>query len=232
MSSEENPLQNYFTNNTGRLIDKWEHYFEIYHRHLQRFRNKPITLVEIGVFHGGSLQMWRNYFGDQARIIGVDIAPRALELQEPGIEIIIGDQSDPKFLQALAAHVGKIDVLIDDGSHNNSHQITTMQHLFPVVADDGLVLVEDTHTSYWQPYGGGFRHPNTFIEFSKLLIDQLNAWHSRDPNSLIPNEFTKRTRSIHFYDSIVIYEKGSHPTPRPCQSGKPSFEGDTFTSID
>lgn len=232
MTTEENPLQSYFANNPGRLIDKWEHYFEIYHRHLQRFRGKPVTLVEVGVFHGGSLQMWRNYLGDQARIIGVDINPRALQLQEPGIEIVIGDQSDPKFLQSLAARLGVIDVLIDDGGHTMAQQIATLQNLYPAVADDGVILVEDTHTSYWQAYGGGFRHPNTFVEFSKQLVDQLNAWHSRDPNSLAPNEFTKRTRSIHFYDSIVIYEKGAHPRPQPCQSGTPSFEGDTFTRID
>lgn len=231
MDATENPLLAYFNANPGRLIDKWEHYFDAYHRHLARFRGKPVTLVEIGVFHGGSLQMWKHYLGDQARIVGVDINPRALQLAEPGIEILIGDQADPAFLQQLAAKLGRIDILIDDGGHTMAQQIRTLQGLFPAVADDGVVLVEDVHTSYWQDYGGGFRNPYSFIEFSKQLFDQLNGWHSRDPNSFVPNEFTQRTRSIHYYDSIVIFEKGAHPRPRPCQSGTPSFEGDTFTSI-
>jgi len=226
----DNPLRDYFATNPGRLIDKWEHYFDTYHRHLQRFRGKPVTLVEIGVFHGGSLQMWKHYLGPQARIVGVDINPRALSLAEPGIEVVIGDQADARFLADLGTRMGRIDVLIDDGGHTMAQQIRTVQGLYEAVADDGVVLVEDAHTSYWKEYGGGFRNPYSFIEFSKQLVDQLNAWHSRDPNSFAPNAFTQNTRSIHFYDSVVIFEKGAHPQPRPCQSGTPSFAGDTFTS--
>lgn len=231
MDAEENPLLAYFQANPGRLIDKWDHYFDIYHRHLQRFRGKPVTLVEIGVFHGGSLQMWKHYLGSQARIVGVDINPRALGLAEPGIDIVIGDQADQGFLQQLAARVGCIDVLVDDGGHTMNQQLRTVQGLYSTVADDGVVLVEDAHTSYWREYGGGYRHPGSFIEFAKQLVDQLNAWHTRDPNSFVPNEFTQRTRSIHFYDSVVIFEKGGHTRPQPIQSGTPSFEGDTFTTL-
>ena len=231
MDADENPLLAYFRSNPGRLIDKWDHYFDIYHRHLQRFRGKPVTLVEIGVFHGGSLQMWKHYLGRQARIVGVDINPRALALAEPGIEIVIGDQADPAFLQQLAARVGRIDVLIDDGGHAMLQQLRTVQGLYSAVGDDGIVLVEDAHTSYWREYGGGYRHPGSFVEFAKQLVAQLNAWHSRDPNSFAPNEFTQRTRSIHFYDSVVIFEKGGHPRPLPIQSGVPSFDGDTFTTL-
>ena len=231
MDNTDNPLHAYFAANPGRLIDKWDHYFEIYHRHLQRFRGKPVTVLEIGVFHGGSLQMWKHYFGEQTRIVGVDINPRALQLAQPGIEIIIGDQADPRFLADLAARLGRIDVLIDDGGHTMTQQIRSVQGLYEAVADDGVVLVEDAHTSYWQEYGGGYRNPYSFIEFSKQLVDQLNAWHSRDPNSFVPNAFTQHTRSIHFYDSVVIFEKGAHARPQPCQSGTPSFAGDTFTSL-
>jgi hypothetical protein len=56
MSAPDNPLLAYFLDNPGRLINKWMHYFDIYHRHLARHRGKPCTLVEFGVFHGGSLQ--------------------------------------------------------------------------------------------------------------------------------------------------------------------------------
>ncbi len=231
MDDNDNPLSTWFAANDGRLIDKWDHYFDIYHRHLQRYRGKAITLVEIGVFHGGSLQMWRHYFGPQARIIGVDINPRALELAEAGIEIVIGDQADPRFLADLAARVGPIDVLIDDGGHTMTQQIRTVQGLFEAVKSDGVLLVEDVHTSYWSEYGGGFRNPYSFIEFAKQLVDQLNAWYSRDANSFQPNAFTQQTRSIHFYDSIVVFEKGAHPRPQPVQSGKPSFEGDSVTRL-
>jgi len=70
----DNPLEKYFRDN--RLIHKWMHYFDVYHRHFERFRGQPIVLVEFGVSQGGSLQMWRDYFGDQATIYGVDIDER------------------------------------------------------------------------------------------------------------------------------------------------------------
>lgn len=231
MDDNQNPLRAYFDANPGRLIDKWDHYFDIDHRHLQRYRGQPVTLVEIGVFHGGSLQMWKHYLGPQARIIGVDILPRALQLAEAGIEIVIGDQADPRFLADLAARVGPIDVLIDDGGHTMTQQIRTVQGLFDAVKADGIVVVEDVHTSYWSEYGGGYRNPYSFVEFAKQLVDQLNAWYSRDADSFVPNAFTQQTRSIHFYDSVVIFEKGPHPRPRPCQSGTPSFEGDDVTRL-
>ena len=85
-----NPLREYFDANPGRLIHKWLHYFDIYHRHFASFREQPITLVEFGVFHGGSLQMWKHYFGPRARIVGVDINPDCESLAEEQIEIRIG----------------------------------------------------------------------------------------------------------------------------------------------
>ena len=57
---EDSPLWEYFRRNEGRIIDKWYHYFDIYHNHLRRFQGQPVTVLEIGVYHGGSLQMWRS----------------------------------------------------------------------------------------------------------------------------------------------------------------------------
>ncbi|MFP4369831.1 MAG: hypothetical protein ACLFR2_09645 [Candidatus Kapaibacterium sp.] len=61
-----NDLEKYFRQNDARLIHKWNHYFDIYDRHFSKFRGKEIILLEIGVSHGGSLQMWKSYFGDKA----------------------------------------------------------------------------------------------------------------------------------------------------------------------
>lgn len=217
-------LRELFDAHDGRLIDKWAHYFEVYDRHFSRFRGQPCTVVEIGVFHGGSLQLWRKYFGPQARIIGVDRSPRTRQLADDGIEIVIGDQADRAFLQELARQVGPIDVLIDDGGHRMGQQINTFAELFDTVTTEGVLLVEDTHTSYWRKFGGGLCNPNTFMEFSKRKIDELNAWHSRDTESLVPTAFTRTARSMHFYDSIVVVEKGPHPRPKVLRQGTPVFE--------
>jgi hypothetical protein len=224
-----NPLTEYFEHNPGRLINKWQHYFDIYHRHLAQFRGQKCTLVEFGVFHGGSLQMWKHYLGSQAHVIGVDIDPRLGDLGEPGIEIVIGDQGDRAFLKSLVERIGPIDVVIDDGGHRMQQQIATFETLFPTVVDGGVLIVEDTHTSYWAEYGGGFREPQSFIEFSKRIVDELHAWHrrDRDPRRFSPSLFARTIKALHFYDSLVVVEKGAHPPPREVLSGIPSFPIDT-----
>ena len=228
-----NPLREYFDANPGRLIHKWLHYFDIYHRHFASFREQPITLVEFGVFHGGSLQMWKHYFGPRARIVGVDINPDCESLAEEQIEIQIGDQSDRAFLRSLGTELGEIHILIDDGGHMMRQQIATLEEMFPAVVEGGVYLVGDLHTSYWPEYGGGYARrlplglrwaPPSFIEYSKGLIDSLHAWHSRKPERLTVSDFTRSARSLHYYDSMLVIEKGAVEAPRDRSTGKPSFD--------
>jgi hypothetical protein len=75
-------LLDFFENHPHRMIHKWMHYFEIYERHFAQFRGQPMSMLEFGVLHGGSLQMWKYYFGKQAQIYGADINPRCAELAE------------------------------------------------------------------------------------------------------------------------------------------------------
>jgi len=207
-----NDLEKYFKQNNDRLIDKWVHYFDIYDRYFSKFRNKEIVVLEIGVFQGGSLQMWKNYFGDNAKIYGIDINPKCKLLEENNIEIIIGSQSDRKFLRNLRNVIPKIDVLIDDGGHTMKQQIVTFEELFCHVKDDGVYLCEDLHTSYFLEQGGGFKRRGTFIEYSKNFIDYLNAFHS-EQKLLKVNNFTTSVNSIHYYDSILVIEKSKREKP-------------------
>jgi cephalosporin hydroxylase len=209
--TENNPLWLYFKNNgEGKSIHKWHHYFDIYHNHFQRFRGQPITILEIGVCHGGSLQMWKDYFGPEARIFGVDINPQCKALEEDQIKIFIGDQEDRGFLKSLKKEVGTIDILIDDGGHLPKQQIATYEELYSSVAENGVYLVEDLHTNYWDHLGGGYRKPGTFIEYAKNFIDHIHAWHSKE-DEFQPNELTRTATGIHFYDSVLVIEK--HPSP-------------------
>lgn len=217
-----NDLEKYFHDNKGRLIHKWQHYFDIYETHFSRFRNKEVTILEIGVFHGGSLQMWKHYFGSKARIYGVDIDPRTKELEEDNITILIGSQSDRRFLRNLTKQIPPIDILIDDGGHKMKQQIITFEELFGHVKPDGVFLCEDLHTSYRLAYGGGHKRSGTFVEYSKNFIDYLHAFHS-EQLSLPVSEFTKTVKGVHFYDSIVVIEKAKRQPPVDLVSGNPSF---------
>ena len=127
-----------------------------------RFRGTDVHLVEFGVGHGGSLQMWKQYFGSRARIFGVDINPDCKNLEREQIEIFIGDQEDRRFLKYLAKQIPRIDILIDDGGHTMPQQIKTFEELFPHVDEKGLYLCEDLHTSYWPEFGGGHKEARHF----------------------------------------------------------------------
>jgi len=214
-----NDLQNYFLNNTGRVIHKWMHYFEIYDRHFSRFRGTAVNVVEVGVQRGGSLQMWKHYFGSKASIYGVDIDPSCKRLEEPQIEIMIGDQADRNFLRSVAQAVPRIDILIDDGGHAMTQQIATFDKLFPHIDQQGVYLCEDLHTSYWEVFGGGYKRDGTFIEYSKNFIDYIHAWHSHVPDQLPVSEFTQSTHSLHYYDSVLVIEKRSIEQPHHRTTG-------------
>ena len=102
---------------------KIDSYFQVYEEIFSRYVGKKITFVEVGILGGGSLQMWKEFFGDKARIIGIDMHPEAKKLEKDGFEIFIGSQSDENFWNNFYRKVGKIDILLDDGGHQNKQQI-------------------------------------------------------------------------------------------------------------
>ena len=208
-----NNLFNYAENNQHNLLNKYKHYFSIYHRHFSKFRNNEVNVVEFGVAHGGSLQMWKNYFGHKAKIYGVDINPNCKQLEEDRISIFIGDQGDKNFLKSLKKNIPRLDILIDDGGHEMQQQITTFEELFPHISSNGVYLCEDLHTSYMNKFGGGYKKKNTFVEYSKNIIDQINAWFSEEPNSFRVTDLTRTVYSLHYYNSVLVIEK------KPVQKG-------------
>ena len=117
--------------------------------------------------------MWKEYFGEKARIYGIDIDPRCKQFEESQIEILIGDQQDRDFLHTVRERVGAIDILIEDGGHRPKQQIATFEEMFPAVAAGGGFLIEDLHTSYWNEYDGGYKKAGTYIEYAKNLFPKL-----------------------------------------------------------
>lgn len=244
-TSDGNSLRDYFENHEHRLIHKWMHYFEVYERHFARFCMSPVIVLEFGVSHGGSLQMWKQYFGPQALIYGVDVDPRCAGFGEENITIITGDQEDRRFLRELRKTLPQCDIIIDDGGHTMKQQIATFEEMYKHLKEGGIYLCEDLHTSYWPAFGGkavrpmtvwqqcvalmermskrGGRNCPTFIEYSKSLIDELhNAWHGqcKDPGG---EEFRKNAFALHYYDSILVIEKRATKKPFNRIRGTPSW---------
>jgi len=218
-----NPLAEYFFNNPGRLIDKWHHYFDIYHRHFARFRGRSPVVVEIGIYHGGSLQMWHHYFGPGVRVVGVDIDPRCRIFEDEATTVLIGDQADRRFLAEVRERVPHIDILIDDGGHFMTQQIATFEELYPHIQPDGIYLCEDMHTSFVPEFGGGYRTDGSFLEYGKALVDRLYGWYSVDQQPPVADEFTRTTYGLHFYDSILVIEKRPMAFPESSKTGTRSF---------
>jgi cephalosporin hydroxylase len=204
-----------FLTHAGGTAMKWKHYFPAYERHLSRYVNRPVLLLEIGVAGGGSLQIWKKYLGAYARIVGIDVIEGCRNAEEDQVAVRIGSQSDLAFLDSLLQEFGTPDIVIDDGSHRAADMIATFDHLYHRMASNGVYAVEDLHSSYAPDNYG-------FIELCKRLIDELHGRYARDKRT----EFTDTTLSMHFYDSLVIFEKGWIPNrvaPRTGAAGGPAI---------
>jgi predicted O-methyltransferase YrrM len=217
----DDPLFAFFSaNKAGHVLDKWIHYFPIYTRHLTPYKGRPLSVLEIGVYRGGSMRMWARFFGPQARLVGVDIDPVALISAGDRYEVVIADQADPDALRELAEKHGPFDVIIDDGGHNMVQQITSVETLFPMLNEGGVYLVEDCHTSYWDDYEGGRGREGTFMEWVKTRLDDLNGYHQ---DNAVEPVWTRQVDGIHVYDSVVVLDKKTRFAPFAEQNGGAGF---------
>jgi len=174
-------------------------YFDSYDHFFSKYRDQNITFVEIGVLSGGSLFMWRDYFGLEARIIGVDLNPNAKKWEKNGFEIYIGSQSDVKFWEDFTREVGLIDVVLDDGGHTYEQQIITTECLLSAMNDGGVIVIEDTHTSYMDGFGP---RSKSFVEYTKKLIDKVNMRFGK----FYKYASERRFWSIEIVESMVAFK--------------------------
>ena len=194
--------------NQTQLTGKHSSYFPVYDKLFHSFVSKNLVFVEVGVMYGGSLYMWRDFFGKNARIIGIDSNDSARQFSKD-FEIFIGDQADPKFWDNFYKTIGQIDILLDDGGHRNNQQIQTVVSSLPHIRSGGLIVVEDTHTSFLYEFGNPSKY--SFINFASRKAVNLTKRHKIISK---PDLLVSRVHSIEFYDSIVAFfinEENSKP---------------------
>ena len=208
---------------SGNLIDKWEQYPGIYEGELAGFvaADRPVSLLEIGVQNGGSLQVWREYLPKGSRIVGIDIDPRCEILTfSEDTQVHVADGTDRAVLDTLLGDA-MFDIVIDDGSHRSDHIVSTYKALFHRVKGGGKFFIEDLHASYWASHGGGFRSGESAMEFLKGLVDGLNCDHFRDTGNAQRDEldhlrdFGHAVARMTFYDSVAVIEFLETPRPTP-----------------
>jgi Methyltransferase domain len=214
-------LEQYFdANTTGPGIWKWQHCFPAYERHLSRFKGQGAHLVEIGVFSGGSLPMWRDYLGPGCYITGIDIEPACKAYEAEGISVVIGDQSDPTFWRRFLQEARPIDVVIDDGSHWPAHQITTLKALLPMIRPGGVFICEDTST-----FGHDF---SRFIDGLTRNIDTIKP--SSRPgggDASDTTSFQRAVASVHRYPFMTVIER-AHDAPGRFEGARHGTEWQPF----
>ena len=194
-------------------------YFEIYDELFSRYREKEITFVEIEVLGGGSLFMWRDFFGPKAKIIGIDLNPNAKKWEAHGFPIYIGSQSDKNFWKKFISEVGMVDVVLDDGGHTYDQQIITAEMMLSNIKNFGMLVVEDTHTSYMDGYG---RRRYSFIQYVNKFIDKNNHRFNGLDNKLSDT----RVWSIQSFQSIVAFHVNREASFAPSEPTTNNGEND------
>lgn len=200
-------LSKYFAEHKeGRGIWKFNHYFELYERHFAKFRGREVHVLEIGIYSGGSLQMWQHYFGPQCRIYGVDIQPGTRAYASDSVRIFLGDQADRKFWRAFKEQVPTLDIVIDDGGHLPNQQIVSVEELLPHLRPGGVYLCEDVENPF-----------NEFAAYVCGLAQNLNS--ASYEFNVDDNErrsvskatlFQSAVAGIHLYPYLAVIERTTH----------------------
>ena len=191
----------------GPGIWKWLHYFEIYERHFSKFIGREVHILEVGIYSGGSLGMWREYFGKDCRVYGVDIEDACKVYKNETTEIFIGDQADRSFWAKVRAAAPRIDILIDDGGHTPEQQRITLEEMLPHLRPGGVYLCEDVL---------GISNP--FAAFTHGLAQGLNSATTPSPlppgttgASFSTTKFQASIHSVHLYPWVAVVEKREQP---------------------
>ena len=156
----------------------YHNYLEIYEKYFSKFRNNLENFLEIGLWQGDSIRMWRDYF-TTGNLVGADI----LDLSHvvlSNTQIHICDQSDRDQLNDLVKKTfNEFDIIIDDGGHWQHQQQITLGYMFPYLKSGGVFVIEDLHTA---------NHPAYTRPGDVATLDILRNW--RDNNVLISNCMT------------------------------------------
>jgi hypothetical protein len=209
----------------GKTTDKWSGYLPLYDELLGPIRAEPISLLEIGVQNGGSLEIYERFFPHAKKIVGVDVEERCatLKYRTERVSIVIGDAGTMTVKEKVLQHAGEFDVIIDDGSHKSEDIIEAFLLYFPLLRPGGTYVVEDLSCAYWQAWSGGLFHEQSSIAFFKTLVDLVNAEHwgikqgprdllkHRFPNlrNSIPDDVCNEVFSVSFMNSLAVVTKNS-----------------------
>lgn len=200
----------YHNTDKSSLAHNYVSKYEIY---LEPYRDIEFNFLEIGVYNGGSLKTWRDYF-PKAQIYGMDIDPNCkVHEDDQRVKVRIGDQTDRDFLTSVEREAAGFQVIVDDGGHTWKQQIVSFETLFPLLSPGGLYFIEDMHTSYvskWKDY------EVSGVEYFKSLVDAVNVrGKSFVGYTELMNQpldyYESNVEFVHFYKSLIVVAKKENP---------------------
>jgi hypothetical protein len=209
MESVDTIFAKYNTDKNNRGHNYSRQYEDLF----RKYREKPIVYLEIGIFEGESLKAMREVFKNARYIIGIDINPNCKKYEdlERNIFVEIGDATSEDFIKSVISKYQNFDIILDDGSHINKDVIKSFEMLFPYVSNEGLYIVEDTHTFRMSGYINN-SYPNQISYFTKF-IPALNTFDEKwcaDPFKLkkkAANIFEATIDKVEFGVSYVAIYK-------------------------
>ena len=200
-------LKDMFLENDSLRTIKYHHYLDIYERYLSRYKGKEVNILEIGIYEGGSLELYKKYCGDGCNVFGIDILPACKNIENlvDNCKVFIGDAGSPEFIDLVIAQLPKMDIIIDDGGHYTAQQILAFEKLFPILNDFGIYICEDLHTNYWKQY---IDTPVSFVDYVLSRMPLLNKSHDTDGIIKIEDNIWKdQVLGVYFLNSIIAIEK-------------------------
>jgi len=186
-------------------------YIKRYNFHFENIRHDVKKILEIGVYHGRSLKVWKEYFPN-AEIYGIDIDPNCKKFEDDRTKIIICDQNDEQQLKKVSENLRDFDIILDDGSHKYLHIIKTFSFLYSCLKQDGYYVVEDIINNYkclnfFLRYAYGINYfPTDTATVTEPGFSSINIKNLDD---------IKNTVGINVYRHIIFLKRGFNPEENP-----------------
>ena len=211
---KDQSLTEILKDNNGYKVKKWENYLLSYNRSFKEYQNKPIKLLEIGVRHHDSLEIWNKFFVKNQGIYGVEVSPTLKDV-DFGKNVMMMD-FDVTNQSAITENLNNLEfeIIIDSSLHTTGEDIKIFDMLFAQkLKPGGIYIFEDLH-SFYQKDTSEVGKPG-LQEFSKNLVDVINTAASPDKKDFtgIENEdlYKKWILSIEFHGDMIMVRKSDEP---------------------
>lgn len=189
-------------------------YTKFYEKEFYPLRTKKLNILELGIYQGASLSLWKDYFLN-ANILGVDIQNLITDnfknIFDERCFLEIGSQDDTTFLEKINSMYGAFNIIIDDASHLASKTIKSFEYLFPLLKKGGIYVIEDLGVFYPNSEKGDYfkdlGNDRTTINFLKELIDIIHNEWFLNYQKKGTSDYFKSIEKITFYNCICFIHK-------------------------